>query len=132
MGMTRYVAFVLTPQGQIIETVDLKCASDEDAQEQAQQWVNGHAVELWDGAKGSARSRVASQNFELRHVSRRHAAPVRAVMVTVSPDTVERVEVSSTVLACSAMVKRWRDAVRCRSPVRAGPSTNLAPCPWPP
>jgi hypothetical protein len=51
MGMTRYVAFVLTPMGQIIETVNLKCASDEDAQEQAQQWVNGHAVELWEGAK---------------------------------------------------------------------------------
>jgi hypothetical protein len=46
----RYVAFVLTPRGQIFKTVDLNCASDEDAKGKAQQLVDGHAVELWEGS----------------------------------------------------------------------------------
>ena len=47
--MMRYVAFVLTRQGQIIKAVDLNCPNDEDAKGQAQQLVDGHAVELWEG-----------------------------------------------------------------------------------
>jgi hypothetical protein len=48
---TEYRAYILGPDGQIQSRVDLICESDEDARKKAKQLVDGHDVELWQGAR---------------------------------------------------------------------------------
>jgi hypothetical protein len=45
--MAEYRAYILAPDGQITGAVDLKCPNDEAAK----QLVDGHDVELWQGAR---------------------------------------------------------------------------------
>jgi hypothetical protein len=45
--MQEYRAYVIGPDGHIQQRIDLLCADDNAAKEQARQLVNGHAVELW-------------------------------------------------------------------------------------
>ena len=45
--MLEYSAYIVGPDGHITQRVDLLCADEADACEQATQLVNGHTVELW-------------------------------------------------------------------------------------
>ena len=45
--MQEYRAYLLGPDGHIQQRIDLLCADDDAAKEQARQLVNGHDVELW-------------------------------------------------------------------------------------
>jgi hypothetical protein len=45
--MPEYRAYVIRPDGKIFKRVELVCADDEAAKEQAKALVNGHDVELW-------------------------------------------------------------------------------------
>jgi hypothetical protein len=45
--MQEYYAYVIGPDGHIIQRIDLICANDEAARERAKQLVDGHNVELW-------------------------------------------------------------------------------------
>jgi hypothetical protein len=45
--MQEYRAYVIGPDGHIQERIDLLCADDDAAKEQARLLVNGHDVELW-------------------------------------------------------------------------------------
>jgi hypothetical protein len=45
--MQEYRAFILGPDGHIQSRVDVICANDEAAKEQAKQLVDGHDIELW-------------------------------------------------------------------------------------
>lgn len=49
--MAEYRAYILTPDGRISKPVDLDCPDDEAAKEAARQLVDGHDVELWQGAR---------------------------------------------------------------------------------
>ena len=49
--MQEYRAYVIGPDGRIIRGTDLVCEDEEDATEQAKQLVDGHDVELWQGAR---------------------------------------------------------------------------------
>jgi hypothetical protein len=42
-----YRAFILGPDGHVIDRTDMFCANDEAAKKRAKQLVNGHDVELW-------------------------------------------------------------------------------------
>ncbi|MBR0712916.1 hypothetical protein [Bradyrhizobium liaoningense] len=58
--MKTYRAFVLTFEGDVIQSVDLVCATEENAKSMAEQLVDVHPVELWDGPRRIAR-------FEPKH-----------------------------------------------------------------
>ncbi len=45
--MQEYRAYIIGPDGHIQQRIDLLCADDDAAKEQARQLVNGHDVELW-------------------------------------------------------------------------------------
>jgi hypothetical protein len=49
--MHGYRAYIIGGDGHIRDLIDLHCENDDDAKEQARQLVDGHAVELWDGAR---------------------------------------------------------------------------------
>ncbi|MHC2622899.1 hypothetical protein ACVIW2_004931 [Bradyrhizobium huanghuaihaiense] len=53
--MKTYRAFVLTFGGQIIQSVDLVCATEENARTLAERLAEDNPVELWDGARRIAR-----------------------------------------------------------------------------
>jgi hypothetical protein len=42
-----YSAYIIGHDGHITQRIDLLCADEADAHEQAKQLVNGQAVELW-------------------------------------------------------------------------------------
>ena len=44
-----YRAFIIGRDGHVVYRVDLLCSKD--ARQRAKQLVNGHAVELWEGAR---------------------------------------------------------------------------------
>jgi hypothetical protein len=50
-----YRAYIIGPDGHIQSRVDLICEDESAAQEQAKQLVDGHDVELWQGARKLAR-----------------------------------------------------------------------------
>jgi len=52
---TDFRAFVIGPDGHVIDRIDLVCDSEDDARERAAQLVDGHAIELWEGARRIAR-----------------------------------------------------------------------------
>jgi hypothetical protein len=45
--MNEYCAYIIGPDGHILRRVDLFCADDDAAKDQAKQLVDGHDVELW-------------------------------------------------------------------------------------
>jgi len=49
--MHGYRAYAIGPDGHIVGRMDLFCSNDDDAKERAKKLVDGHAVELWDGAR---------------------------------------------------------------------------------
>ena len=53
--MQEYRAYIIGPDGYIRSRVDRICKDESAAQEQAKQLVNGHDVELWQGAQKLAR-----------------------------------------------------------------------------
>jgi hypothetical protein len=56
--MPDYRAYILGPDGHIQLRVELHCADEETATERAKQLVDGHGVELWDGARKIATYRA--------------------------------------------------------------------------
>jgi len=42
-----YRAYIIGPDGHIQQRIELLCADDDSAKEQAKQFVDGHDVELW-------------------------------------------------------------------------------------
>ena len=46
-AMRDYRAFILGPDGHVIDRTDMFCANDEAAKKRAKQLVSGHDVELW-------------------------------------------------------------------------------------
>jgi hypothetical protein len=58
--MKEYRVFLLTFEGNVIQTIALFCATEEDAKLRAQQLVESHPVELWEGPRRIAR-------FEPKH-----------------------------------------------------------------
>jgi hypothetical protein len=46
--MHDYRAYILGPDGHIINRIDLVCRDDEDAKERAKQLAYNYAVELWE------------------------------------------------------------------------------------
>jgi glutamate synthase domain-containing protein 3 len=53
--MHEYRAYIIGPDGHIQRRVDLACANEETAREHAKKLVDGHDVELWEGAQKLAR-----------------------------------------------------------------------------
>jgi hypothetical protein len=58
--MKEYRVFVLTFEGNVIQTIALFCASEDAAKLRAQQLVESHPVELWEEPRRLAR-------FEPKH-----------------------------------------------------------------
>jgi hypothetical protein len=48
--MHAYRAYLIGPDGHIVGRIELQCDDDEAAKRRAEQLVDGHNVELWDGA----------------------------------------------------------------------------------
>jgi hypothetical protein len=49
--MDEYRAYILGPDGHIQHRIDLICDNEEAAIEHAKRLVDGHNVELWQGAR---------------------------------------------------------------------------------
>jgi hypothetical protein len=49
--MQEYHAYVIGPDGHILQRIDLLCANDDAAKERASALVDGHDVELWQGER---------------------------------------------------------------------------------
>ena len=49
--MHSYRAYVLDPNGHIIDRIDLTCGDDESAKARARKFVDRHVMELWDGGR---------------------------------------------------------------------------------
>jgi hypothetical protein len=45
--MRDYRAYIIGPAGHIVDRFELYCSDDEEAKERAEQYVDGHDVELW-------------------------------------------------------------------------------------
>jgi hypothetical protein len=45
--MEGYRAYVMGPDGHILNRIDLICEDDDAAKEQAKDFVDGHDIELW-------------------------------------------------------------------------------------
>jgi hypothetical protein len=72
--MQEYRAYVIAPDGRIKQRVDLACADDGEAKETAKQLVDGHDVELWQGAR-----LVAVFRYRERSLSTGRAPPIDGV-----------------------------------------------------
>jgi hypothetical protein len=51
MMMQEYRVYLLDSEGHITSRIDLACEDEEVARQRAKQLVDGHAVELWQGAR---------------------------------------------------------------------------------
>ncbi|GMO10799.1 hypothetical protein CO683_40330 [Bradyrhizobium ottawaense] len=49
--MSNFRAYIIDAEGHIKLRVDLEVPNESAAKDKARQLVDGHAVELWDGAK---------------------------------------------------------------------------------
>ncbi len=49
--MQEYRAYLIGPDGHIQSRVELVCENEDDAKERAKQLVDGHDIELWQGAR---------------------------------------------------------------------------------
>jgi hypothetical protein len=45
--MRDYRAYIIGPDGHILDRFEFYCSDDEEAKERATQYVDGHDVELW-------------------------------------------------------------------------------------
>lgn len=54
-AMKTYRAFVLTPEGVVIQAIDLACETEEDAKTRVADLVTRLPIELWDGPRRVAR-----------------------------------------------------------------------------
>jgi hypothetical protein len=54
-AMQKYRAYIIAPGGHIQRRVDLVCANEVAAKEQAKALVDGQDLELWQGARKLAR-----------------------------------------------------------------------------
>jgi hypothetical protein len=52
--MNEYRAYIIGPDGHIVERVDLLCPDDDAAKDRAKQLVDGHDVELWQFSRRMA------------------------------------------------------------------------------
>ena len=59
--MHAYRAYVIGPDGHIVNRIELACDDDETAKARAKKLVDGHDVELWDGATKIAEFKSAAQ-----------------------------------------------------------------------
>jgi hypothetical protein len=50
-GLHGYRAYIMGSDGHIADRIDLFCVDDREARERAKKFVDGRAVELWDGAR---------------------------------------------------------------------------------
>lgn len=67
--MHGYRAYTIGPDGHVVGRMGLFCSSDDDAKERAKQLVDGHAVELWGGARKIAiLSRITARNENAHRV----------------------------------------------------------------
>ena len=55
--MTDYCVYIFGPDGHISNRIDFFCDDDRAARKCAKQLVNGHDIELWQGARKLARFR---------------------------------------------------------------------------
>ena len=55
-----YRVYLMGPDGVIISRVDLGCEDDETAKTRAELLVDGHDVELWDGARKIAEFKTSN------------------------------------------------------------------------
>jgi hypothetical protein len=53
--MQEYRAYMIAPDGHIVRRTEPICADDEAAQSEALRLMDGHDVELWQGARKLAR-----------------------------------------------------------------------------
>ena len=53
--MPNFRAYIIDADGHIQRRIDLEVANESAARDRARQLVDGHAVELWDGATKLAR-----------------------------------------------------------------------------
>ena len=53
--MTRYQVYVLDDVDHIRQAIDLVCTDDDEARLRATNYVDGHAVELWQSTRRLAR-----------------------------------------------------------------------------
>ena len=53
--MKEYRALVLSFEGEVLQTIELICATEEAAIERAKLLVDSHPVELWQGPRRIAR-----------------------------------------------------------------------------
>jgi len=60
--MKTYRAFILTFEGQVIQSVDLVCATEENARTLAERLMEANPVELWDGPRRIARFEPKNTN----------------------------------------------------------------------
>jgi hypothetical protein len=58
--MLHYRAYIVGEDGHFQNAIDLMCAEDAEAIERARQLVDGHGVELWQGARMIGRFERAS------------------------------------------------------------------------
>lgn len=49
--MAEYRAYIIGADGHFLRAVQLVCPDDDTARKYAKQLVDGHDVELWDGAR---------------------------------------------------------------------------------
>jgi hypothetical protein len=59
-----YRAYLIGADGVIIRRVDLGCEDDETAQARAKVLVDGHDVELWDGARKIAEYKTPKPKYD--------------------------------------------------------------------
>jgi len=48
IAMEQYRAYLIGPDAQTMQRIDLLCADETDARQRARHLAKGHAVELWD------------------------------------------------------------------------------------
>ena len=60
--MSAYRAYQIGSDGHIKGGIDLSCTNDEEAKIQAQQLLDGHDVELWDGNRKIAFFRIEADD----------------------------------------------------------------------
>ena len=48
IAMEQYRAYLIGPEAQITQRIDLLCADKTEARQRARHLAKGHAVELWD------------------------------------------------------------------------------------
>ena len=57
-----YRAFLIGPDGHIIDSVELECENDEAAKERCKLLMDGYDIELWDGPRMVAEFKISEPN----------------------------------------------------------------------